>query len=440
MDLTNYKRKFVIALTMLSALTSALYAKSGPELLWTFTTDVPGSSRIGKAAQFGLIDNGQLYASSYNGYIYQLDQKTGVLQNRWTLKPDTARAYSSPLMIDGVLYVYNGDRNLYRLDKTTPPQAINLTKFSYSSYTPTRVEALGYDSGSGLFFLGAGDDLRAVNTNGDLVFTLPHGNAEWGQPMSCDGMLYTYDTHNSKIYKYAISNQAAVAKWNVPFGCMTGSTAYLSKGVDGDGDTMIFAVSWADVTKTNKIGQIASIYDSGPLAGTKKWSVDLNHRIKHTSLWEGHDILVIPAQNGKIEWRRASTGEFIKEIELSAGGGGPSSPWSQVVISGNYGIFGTHNDTTTTTTNYMFVIDLNTGAELWKSDPLIGCQCCMIPILSDGIAIIGTYDAGVWYAYDLGDGKPFPFARFANDHNTGNVPDGLTKLAGTPTGAIVHIQ
>ena len=439
MNSTNYKRKLTIALIMLSTLTSALYAKSGPELLWTFTTDVPGSSRIGKAAQFGLVDNGQLYASSYNGYVYQLDLLTGVLQNRWTLTPDTARAYSSPLMIDGVLYVYNGNKNLYRLDKTTPPQAVKLTNFTFPHYTPIRVEALAYDSGSGLFFLGAGDDLRAVNTNGGLAFTLPHGNAEWGQPMSCDGMLYTYDTHNSKIYKYAISNQIAVAKWNIPFGRTSSSTAYLSKGIDGDGDTMVFAVSW-DLGGSNEIGQIASIYDSGPLAGTKKWSVDLNHRIKHTSLWEGHDMLIIPAMNGNIEWRRASTGEFIKEIRLSDGVDRFNTPWSQIVISGNYGILGTHDDTTTTTPNYMFVIDLNTGAELWKSDPIVGCQCCMIPILSDGIAVIGTYDGGVWYAYDLGDGKPFPFARFANDHNTGNVPGGLTKLSGISTGTMMHIQ
>jgi len=98
--------------------------------------------------------------------------------------------------------------------------------------------------------------------------------------MSCDGMLYTFDTTDKAIYKYDPTIGPAGLQWTVPFNA---STVNMSKGVDGDGDTLVFAVNWWSHT----LGSITAIYDSGPLAGTKKWEKPLNHAIKHASLWEG---------------------------------------------------------------------------------------------------------------------------------------------------------
>ena len=418
-----------VVITLILAAGAVSYA-DGPlpptAPLWSFKTE---NSR---PAQFGMVDAGQLYCSSYNGHVYRIDLASGVLQNDWNVCAGIARAYSAPLMIGGELFVYTGDKGFYRLDKTPTPTAVKLADVSPGSTNGIRVEALAYDPGTKLFFLGNGNVVNAVDRTGAVKWTLPHANAEWGEPMACDGMLYTYDTNNSAIYKYNPAAPAAGWLWQVPFGGTPATTTYLSKGVDGNGDMLIFAVGWEGDAAS--MGTIAAIYDDGPLAGTKKWEVPLDHTIKHASLWEGHDTLVIPAMNGKVEWRRASTGQLLREATLSEGvAPGQDSPWQQVVISGDYGIVGTHDATSATADNYVFVLDLNTGKELWRSDPTVGGGGCMIPVLSDGIVVYGTYYGSTsWFAYDLGDGLAVSFSRFANERNTGNVSGGLTNLVPEP--------
>jgi len=58
----------------------------------------------------------------------------------------------------------------------------------------------------------------------------------------------------------------------------------------------------------------------------------------------------------------------------------------------------------------------------------------MMPIISGGIAVTGTYETGIWYAFRLGEGKQVPFTRFGNEKNTGFVPDALVKLGGAMPG------
>jgi outer membrane protein assembly factor BamB len=257
--------------------------------LWRFR--IPDA----QPAQFGMVDAGQLYASSYNGHVYQFDLKSGALRNDWNVS-SPYRAYSAPRMVDGRLYVYTGDKCFYRLDRS-PARAVRLANFSSDNKNQIRVEALAYDPGTGLFFLGTGENVHAVNTNGVKQWTLPHPNKDWAEPMSCDGMLYLFDTTTRRVCKYDPANPGN-ALWSVDFAA---SASYLSKGVDGDGDTMIYAVAWQYTTTST--GRLAAIYDGGPLAGTKKWDIPLNHAIKHVSLWEGKDILVIPAMNDKVVFR-----------------------------------------------------------------------------------------------------------------------------------------
>ncbi len=398
----------------------AVAVPPSPAPLWVF----PAAN--GRPAQFGMVHDGQLYCSSYNGHVYQLDLATGTPRHDWSITPGWAPAYSAPLMVDGELFVYVGNKCFYRLDKHPVTQAVKLADFSHESHS-IRVEALAYDPGTGLFFLQSGQSLHAVDRTGAVHWSLPYANRDWGEPMSSDGMLYAFDTTSRWIHKHDPANPA-VALWSVPFNAYS---VYLSKGMDGDGDMLIFAVAWENTTAP--VGRLAAIHDAGPLAGTKKWEVELAHAIKHASLWEGRDILVIPAMNERVEFRRASTGEFLRDTRLSAGVDAVAqSPWSQVVISGDYGVVTTHDDyPVAPQSNFVFVLDLNTGAELWRSDPMHGGVGCMLPILSQGIAVVGTYDgSAAWHAYALGEGEAVPFSRFGNARNTGGVPGGLTTLTG----------
>jgi outer membrane protein assembly factor BamB len=281
-----------------------------------------------------------------------------------------------------------------------------------------RVEALAYDPQTKLFFLGAGQKLHAVDATGREHWSLPHANTEWTEPMACDGSLYGYDTAEQAAYKYDPAGPKLI--WKCPIGSRQG---YVSRGTDGQGDELIFVVGWVDEGIN---GTLTALYDHGPRAGTPKWGpIKLDHPIKSVSLWEGHDCLIIPAQNGKVVWRQASTGAVIREAKLSAAAGG-YSPWSQIVLSSHYGIVMSHDDDVRD--NHLFVFDLNTGKELWRSAPTNGSGACMNPIVSGGMAVTGTYSTGIWYAFHLGDGAPVPFSRFANERNTGYVADGLTNL------------
>jgi len=411
--------------------------------LWSFSADdddtpAYGQNNNGKAAQFGMISGSQLYVSSYNGHVYQLDLASGALQADWPVSD--YRAYSAPMMVDGKVYVF-ADRGFYRLEKAQTPRVVKL--FEVPAPGTDRPEALAYDRATGLFFLSASERVHAVDADGNEKWRLPHFNYGWGQAMAAGGHLYVFDTrypapgydlNQRKLYKYLPTQEGAQKIWEsapmpeIPF-------AYLSKGIDGDGDELIFLAGWQGEAdrQGNPIdhGSLSAIYDRGLHAGQTKWSVKLPHTIKHASLWEGKDTLIVPAMNGKVRWLQASTGKLIREVTLTGGvSQGEKSPWQQVVISGHHGIVMTHDGGAgPDTPNHLFVLDLRDGRELWKSAPIRGGGGCMIPVLSGGIAVVGTYWQGTWHAFRLGEGKPFPFSGFANEASTGNAPGALTQLA-----------
>lgn len=383
--------------------------------LWEF--EVPGY----RPAQFGMVDNGELYVSSYNGHVYQLDLKTGALINDWLVTKDYNGCYSAPLKVDGKLYVYDMRKKFYRLDKKPTATATILYDAEPGSNSQ-RTEALAYDSVSKHFLLNTGQSVVAIDKTGARKYTLSHGNVDWAEPMANDGYLYTGDDFTGKIYKYDAKDGSPI--WSQSFGA---SNTYLSKGNDGSED-MIFAVGWEGTGGSKS--KLATLRDSN---GSKKWELSFDHRLKSASLWENNDdpMLILPTMNGNIEWRRALTGELIRSHTLSAGVTSENSPWQQVVISGDYGIVSTHDTSTVSAPNHTFVIDLKTGNELWRSDPYAGSGACMIPILSEGVIITGTYFGGKkWYAFDLGDGNAVNFSRMGNQYNTGVVDGGLTSLTG----------
>jgi len=368
-----------------------------------------------------MVDNGELYVSSYNGHVYQLDLKTGIPVNDWHVTKDYNGCYSAPIKVDGQLYVYDMRKKFYRLDKLPAPTATMLYDAEPGSNSQ-RTEALAYDPVSKHFFLNTGQSVVAIDKNGTHKYTLNHGNVDWAEPMANDGLVYTGDDFTRKIYKYAAEDGTLI--WNQPF---RASNTYLSKGNDGVED-MIFAVGWEPTG--GPTSRLAALRDSN---GSKKWELSFDHRLKSASLWNHNNdpMLILPKMNGNIEWRRASTGELIRSHKLSAGVTSEDSPWQQIVISGDYGIVSTHDTSTMSAPNYTFIIDLKTGKELWQSDAYPGSGACMMPILSEGILITGTYYGDKkWYAYRLGDGRAVNFSRMGNPYNTGVVDGGLTSLAG----------
>jgi len=388
----------------------------GPAPLWSHRVlDPKGNPR---PAQFGMVHEGAFYGSSYNGHVYKIDLATGKLLADWFVTPNGC--YSAPLAVDGKLYLLARDKKFRRLVEGPEPRAVVLADYSSEPGT-TRVESLAYDPAVKRFFLGTGSSVHAVDESGKEHWQLPHKNVQWGEPMGCDGALYTYDTGTKEVVKYLTSVPDPPRKvWTCRIGALY---AALAKGADGDGDTLIFVSGW----KPARPGSITAVRDDGPDAGTPKWGpIALPHPLKHCSLWEGRNLLLLPAQNGYVECRGASTGRFVRRIPIPAAAEA-STPWSQVTISGPCAVVTTHDGSVRD--NFLYVFDIASGKELWRSAPFNGAVGCMIPVLSDGIGVIGTYKTGTWHAFRIGKGKSVVFSRFANGCHTGCVPGGLTAVA-----------
>jgi hypothetical protein len=52
----------------------------------------------------------------------------------------------------------------------------------------------------------------------------------------------------------------------------------------------------------------------------------------------------------------------------------------------------------------------------------------MIPVVSAGIGVVGTYGEGTWHAFRIGDGSPFPFSRFAGPSHDGQAAGALKRV------------
>jgi len=383
--------------------------------LWShFCPDEGGAAQ---PAQFGLVADGTFYGASYNGHVYAIDLAGGELLADWNVSP--SGCYSAPVLVDGKLYVLARDKKLYRLDREPAVKAAVLADYSSEPGT-TRVESLAHDPDAGLFFLGTGAAVHAVDVTGHEHWSLPHANEQWGEPMWCDGGLYTYDTKARQLFKYITAGtKAPTLAWSCDIGA---PAAELAQGVDADGDSLVFVSGW----KIGKPGTLAAVHDAGPAAGKLKWGpLKLAHPLKHCSVRAGHDELFLPAHNGFVEVRRASTGELLRRFPIVDAAGG-STPWSQVVISEPYAIVTTHDNTVQN--NYLYVFDLASGREVWRSAAFPGGVGCMIPVVSAGIVVIGTYGEGTWHAFRVGDGSPFAFSRFAGPRHDGQAAGGLKSV------------
>ncbi|UTF53473.1 Ig-like domain-containing protein [Natronosalvus rutilus] len=170
------------------------------EVLWTFTRS---SSSYGMGVT-PAVENGTVYVTSDDGYIYALDAATGGVE--WS-EPVAGSGSSlhSPVVEDGVVYVDDTtwdstDANLYALDATDGSTIWN-TPANVDGYTGAS-PALANDT---LFFTADGA-VRAVDatvgsTGGDLLWSTQLCSAARYSPVHADGVVYV-PTTDSAIRAY----------------------------------------------------------------------------------------------------------------------------------------------------------------------------------------------------------------------------------------------
>lgn len=114
--------------------------RRSPELLWRFKT--------GEEVTFSspAVVDGVVYIGSYDHYLYALDATTG--KQRWRFKTGD-EVYSSPAVVGGVVYIGSGDEYVYALDAATGKQGWRFQTGGYVLSPPAVVDGVVYIGSSG---------------------------------------------------------------------------------------------------------------------------------------------------------------------------------------------------------------------------------------------------------------------------------------------------
>ena len=167
----------------------ALNAKTGAKL-WSFPTG--GIVNYSSPA----VVNGMVYVGSWDNNLYALNAKTGA--KLWSF-PTGSYIDSSPAVANDVVYIGSADRNLYALNANT-----GATLWSFNTQpgqvdtSPTVV--------NGVVYFTSGYCLYAVNANtGALLWTYTGSGLANSSPTVANGVVYfgadDYNTYDRGQYR-----------------------------------------------------------------------------------------------------------------------------------------------------------------------------------------------------------------------------------------------
>jgi outer membrane protein assembly factor BamB len=172
----------------------ALDAATG-DCLWDFETDDPILGSV-------VLDGDRLYAASTDGTLYVLDAASGEL----TDSADVGDVWSSPVLVDGTLFIGSMDGDLRALDAETldlvwdEPFSVNAGLLT----DPTPLNGT-------IVVGGISEKLYAVDAaTGEEQWSFGAGNWFWGRPL-VDGDT-VYATNMDKAV-YAISLDSGDQRW-----------------------------------------------------------------------------------------------------------------------------------------------------------------------------------------------------------------------------------
>jgi outer membrane protein assembly factor BamB len=177
----------------------ALDASSGA-LLWTYATD--GSVTSCPAVAGGVV---------YVGFVGGVDALNAYSGNElWSFTTGKVATYSSPAVVDGVVYVGSGDNSVYALNADSGDLIWNFTTGNLVYSSPAVV--------NGVVYIGSFDDnVYALNaSNGQKLWNYTTGGPVYSSPVVEAGVVYVgsndYDVYalnaftGSKLWSYRTGN------------------------------------------------------------------------------------------------------------------------------------------------------------------------------------------------------------------------------------------
>jgi eukaryotic-like serine/threonine-protein kinase len=240
--------------------------------------------------------DGAVYGASYAGNVYRMDT-INKGKTTWTTQLSSNGAqplFSSPTVVNGMVYIGGEDHNLYGLDAATGKEVwVGPTGDTLSSSPAVS---------NGVVYVGSSDWKL-------YAFTANTGNLLWVNASSYDSLISSPTISNGIVYigsfdggLYAINASTGALIWRAATGGRIQSSPVVSNGV-------VYVGSFDN-----------SLYAFDAATGTKKWSTATGNRVMSSPVVGGnaiyvgsydHNLYAFSIADGKIKWS-APTGNAIR--------------------------------------------------------------------------------------------------------------------------------
>jgi eukaryotic-like serine/threonine-protein kinase len=241
---------------------------------WVFSTG-------GAVQSSPLVVNGVLYVSSSDRRVYALDASTG--KKKWVFSTGGAVS-SSPTVVDGVLYIGSDDHRVYALDTSTGKEKWTFLTSGPVQSTPTVL--------SGVLYISSLDGkIYALDSStGQQKWTFSLGFAVHASPTVAGGVLYIGSFDGSI---YALDASTGKQNWVFTTTSAVWSTAVVVGGVlyIGSDDDKVYALDAST-------GEQKGTFSTGD-------RVRSSPVVVNTVLYVGsfdHNIYAIDANTGQMKW------------------------------------------------------------------------------------------------------------------------------------------
>jgi len=339
---------------------SGVYAstvtKSAPTLKWKF-------SAKGKVISSPVVVDGVVYVGSANGALYAVDAESG--QQKWGF-PTGGRIVSSPAVAAGVVYVTSYDGNLYAVDAATGKE-----KWHFKTKGERRFAAPGIHGVlpatermpdpfdffmsspavvDGVVFFGSGDtNIYAVDAaTGKERWHHKTGDVVHASPAVEDGTVFVGSWDS---WFYALDAKTGKQKWKFKTG--EDKETYNQVGIQSSAAVVDGVVYFGC--------RDSFVYALDAKTGAKKWAYSNNGSWVNTS----------PAVSGGLVFFGTADKHTVHAVDIKTGKDAYTVDlkwlvFSSPAVAGNMLVVGTHG-------GRIHAVDLTTHKEAWAFET-DGCR------------------------------------------------------------------
>jgi len=300
--------------------------------------------------------------------------------------PTGGGVYSSPAVVNGVVYVGSDGGNIYALDAASGTPIW--------SYYPTgpwvdSSPAVAYN----IVYVGGYDgNIYALDAaSGTLIWSYPTGGVVRSSPAVANGVVYI-GSDGGNIY--ALDAASGTLIWSYPTGSWVGSSPAVAHGVVyvGSGDGNIYALDAA--------------------SGTPIWTYQTGSWVQ-SSPAIANGVVYVGSGNGNIYALDAASGTPI--WTYATGSSVHSSP---AIVDGNVYV-GSGNGN-------IYALDASSGTPIWTY--ATGYWVQSSPAVANGVVYVGSSNGNI-YALDAASGTPiWTYATGLSVHSSPAIIDGIVYV------------